>query len=186
MKKSSFQIGDIVETIDDAVEGKIVKIQGEDITIEDSFGFYFQFLAIELMKIPEKHSLLSDIEYDDIEKVKTTELNVDKKLKIRKKPKSLKPTVLEVDLHIHNLTDSTKGLSNFDMLNIQLDTAKRRLENAIRNRVPKIVLIHGVGEGVLKMELHTLLRRYEEVTFYDADFKTYGYGATEVKIFQNT
>ena len=34
-------------------------------------------------------------------------------------------------------------------------------------------------------ELETLLGRYNNVQFYDADYKTYGIGATEVRIFQN-
>ncbi|MEO1031898.1 MAG: Smr/MutS family protein, partial [Bacteroidota bacterium] len=91
----------------------------------------------------------------------------------------------EVDLHIHKLTDSTKGMTNFDMLNLQLDTARRQLEFAIKKRIPKMVFIHGVGEGVLRQELETLLGRYNNLKFYDADYKTYGIGATEVRIFQN-
>ena len=88
-------------------------------------------------------------------------------------------------LRIHQLTDSTKGMTNFDMMNLQLDTARRQLEFAIRKRIPKMVFIHGVGEGVLRQELETLLGRYNNIQFYDADYKTYGIGATEVRIFQN-
>lgn len=76
-------------------------------------------------------------------------------------------------------------MRNFDMLNLQLDTAKRQLDFAIKKRMQKLVFIHGVGEGVLKQELYTILRRYDTITFYDADYKTYGLGATEIKIFQN-
>ena len=76
-------------------------------------------------------------------------------------------------------------MSNFDMLNLQLDTARGQLEFAIRKRIPKIVFIHGKGEGVLKQELETLFSRYNNVRFYDADYKTYGLGATEVSVLQN-
>ncbi len=76
-------------------------------------------------------------------------------------------------------------MTNYDMLNLQLDTARRQLEFAIKLRIPKIVFIHGVGEGVLKQELETLFGRYNNVKFYDADYKTYGLGATEVRVFQN-
>ena len=76
-------------------------------------------------------------------------------------------------------------MTNFDMLNKQLDTARGQLEFAIKKRMPKMVFIHGVGEGVLRQELYTVLRRYNNVTFYDAYYKEYGLGATEVKIFQN-
>ena len=47
-------------------------------------------------------------------------------------------------------------------------------------RIPKIVFIHGVGEGVLKSELDFMLGRYEEVYFQDANYQKYGQGATEV------
>jgi dsDNA-specific endonuclease/ATPase MutS2 len=71
------------------------------------------------------------------------------------------------------------------MLNIQLDTAKNQLEFAIKKRIQKIVFIHGVGEGVLRTELETMLGRYDNLKFYDADYRQYGVGATEVYIFQN-
>jgi len=92
---------------------------------------------------------------------------------------------MEVDLHINKLTKSVKGLDNYDMLNLQLDTAKKKVEYAIYKRISKIVFIHGVGEGVLKSELQSLLNKYP-VKYYDASYKQYGLGATEVYVFQNT
>lgn len=92
---------------------------------------------------------------------------------------------MEVDLHIHHLVKSSKGMTNHDMLTLQLDTARRQLEFAIKNRIQKIVFIHGVGEGVLKTELDYLFGRYNNVKFYDANYQKYGLGATEVYIYQN-
>jgi dsDNA-specific endonuclease/ATPase MutS2 len=92
--------------------------------------------------------------------------------------------MMEVDLHIHHLTTKDKHMSNYEMLNLQLDTAKRQLEFAINKRIQKIVFIHGVGEGVLRLELETLFGRYDNVKFYDADYQKYGLGATEVYVFQ--
>ena len=40
-------------------------------------------------------------------------------------------------------------MQNYDMLNLQLDTAKRRLDFAISKRIQRVVFIHGVGEGFL-------------------------------------
>ena len=101
------------------------------------------------------------------------------------KPKERSAPKMEVDLHIHQLVKSSKGMSNYDMLNIQLDTAKRQLDFAISKRIQKVVFIHGVGEGVLKEELRYLFNRYDNVKFYDADYQKYGLGATEVYIYQN-
>jgi dsDNA-specific endonuclease/ATPase MutS2 len=92
---------------------------------------------------------------------------------------------MEVDLHIHQLTNSTRGMSKHDMLSLQLDTAKRQLEFAIKKRIQRIVFIHGVGEGVLRLELEYLFKRYDNVKYYDANYQKYGLGATEVYIYQN-
>ena len=102
----------------------------------------------------------------------------------RKSSKKNRVPPMEVDLHIHQLINSAKGLSNYDMLNIQLETAKHKLEFAFKNKIQRIVFIHGIGEGVLKAELEYLLKKYP-VDFYEADILRYGQGATEVYIFQN-
>ena len=38
------------------------------------------------------------------------------------------------------------------------------VEIAIKNRIPKIVFIHGVGERILKAELDFILNRYENIS----------------------
>jgi molybdopterin-biosynthesis enzyme MoeA-like protein len=106
-----------------------------------------------------------------------------KSVKIKPKERSL--PAMEVDLHIHQITTSNKHMSNFDMLNLQMDTARHKLEFAIQKRIQKVVFIHGVGEGVLKSELDYLFGRYDNVKFYPADYQKYGLGATEVYIYQN-
>lgn len=177
--------GDIVETIDDAITGTVKCISGTTITIQDTDGFEFQFEESELILVSSKKAFDNAIYNVDIESVKKEKEVPKRKMAQSVKPKERHIPKFEVDLHIHQLTDSTKGMTNFDMMNLQLDTARRQLEFAIRKRIPKMVFIHGVGEGVLRQELETLLGRYNNVQFYDADYKTYGIGATEVRIFQN-
>ncbi|MDY2586874.1 Smr/MutS family protein [Winogradskyella aquimaris] len=177
--------GDIVETIDDAIKGTVKSIKGSMVTIEDVDGFEFQFEANELVIITSNKTLDNAIYDSDIEIIKKEKETSKRRTIPIVKPKERHAPKFEVDLHIHQLTDSTKGMTNFDMMNLQLDTARRQLEFAIRKRIPKMVFIHGVGEGVLRQELETLLGRYNNVQYYDADYKTYGNGATEVRIFQN-
>ena len=64
---------------------------------------------------------------------------------------------MEVDLHIHQLVKSTKNMSNHEMLKLQLDTAKLRLEFAISKRIQRVIFIHVVCAGVLKLEMEYLL-----------------------------
>lgn len=180
-----FKIGDTVETIDDNIYGIITKIIEDVITIEDNDGFEFQFEVNELILSISENSIENAIYSTDIEAIKKEKESQKRKSVPTVRPKERNAPKFEVDLHIHHLTKSSRGMSNFEMLNLQLDTARGQLEFAMRKRIPKIVFIHGVGEGVLRQELETLFGRYNNVKFYDADYKTYGLGATEVRVLQN-
>ncbi|WP_010229161.1 Smr/MutS family protein [Gillisia marina] len=181
-----FQVNDKVEVLDDALEGKVINIDGAIIYVETSEGFLMEFDASELVKIEEEQSSMiasENISISQIIKEKQPTKRI-KAEKVKSKDRSAPP--MEVDLHIEKLVNSFRGMSNFDILNIQLDTAKRQINFAISKRIPKIVFIHGVGEGVLKAELDYLLSRYDNLKFYDANFQKYGLGATEVYIYQNS
>lgn len=182
----SFKKGDYVSLLDDDLTGVVVNISGNSITIQTKDGFEMDFLVSELIKIKEqsefKHEFKDELSISEI--IKQKELSNKQHKKERPRKKRIEPP-MEVDLHIHHLIDSTKGMTNYDMLTLQVDTARQQLEFAIKKRIKRVVFIHGVGEGVLKMELETLFRRYNNVEFYDANLQEYGFGATEVYIYQN-
>jgi len=80
---------------------------------------------------------------------------------------------------------NTREMENQDILNLQLETAKRHLEAAIQQRRQRIIFIHGLGAGILKIELEYLFKRYDKLKYYDANYQEFGQGATEVYIFQS-
>lgn len=91
--------------------------------------------------------------------------------------------VIEIDLHIHELVDTVAGMSNADMLNLQIDEFRRIMDENLRNKGQKIVFIHGKGEGVLRQALmKELTHRYKGHEVQDASFREYGFGATQVTI----
>jgi hypothetical protein len=182
----SFEIGDTVLVIDEAISGVVTGITKSDISIETAEGFVLDFAPSELLKINPNSSLKSEIfSGQSVSSVISEKEQPARKNIPRVKPKERNQPAMEVDLHIHQLTTNEKRMSNHEMLTLQLDTATRQLEFAIRNRIQKVVFIHGVGEGVLKIELEYLFRRYDNVKYYEADYQKYGLGATEVYIFQN-
>lgn len=182
----SFNIGDTVEVLDEAISGVVKAMNASNVSIETEHGFLLDFSPNELIKINPKQSLKNDLfAQQSASSVISEKERTGRRPLPRVKPKERNQPTMEVDLHIHQLTNGHVRMSNHEMLNLQLDTAKRQLEFAIRNRVQKIVFIHGVGEGVLKIELEYLFRRYENLKYYDADYQKYGSGATEVYIFQN-
>lgn len=183
----SFKIGNNVAVLDDVIKGIVVAVQKDKIMIETSDGFSFEFSPKELVVIKENQADLSkysDISNEDLLKNSSDFPTKKKKIKFKTDAKLDKLPPMEVDLHINQLTSSTRGMDNYDILTIQMDTAKHKLEFAIRNRIPKVVFIHGVGEGILKSELEFLFKNYK-VEWYAASFKKYGLGATEVYIYQN-
>ena len=174
-----FQIGNIVRVIDEAIEGEIINISAQAITIRTIDDFDFEFQPHEIVVIKENQKELS--KFSDINNSLLQE-----KLKEGTRKKSVfkrdkNEVILEVDLHMEQLVPSTRNLDTFDILNYQLRHAKGKLEWAIAKRISKIIFIHGVGDGILKKELLGLLKRYP-VRFTDASFKKYGYGATEVSL----
>ena len=181
-----YKIGDKVAVLDDVIKGTVIQIEQGTITVETDEGFPMNYAEKELVLIAQDQADLS--RYSDISNEDLLHKSVDrlpKKKSLFKSDQTDKnQPVMEVDLHIHQLTSSTRGMDTYDMLNLQMTTAKQKLEYAIRNRIQKIVFIHGKGEGVLKKELEFLLKKYP-VDFYEASFQKYGLGATEVYIYQN-
>ncbi|MDR0686851.1 MAG: hypothetical protein LBF79_05290 [Dysgonamonadaceae bacterium] len=90
---------------------------------------------------------------------------------------------LEIDLHIGQLVDNTRGMSNKDMLDYQLDTFRKIMNNHRTKKGQRIVFIHGKGDGVLRTALLGELRlKYPKTSSQDAPFHKYGFGATLVTI----
>jgi len=177
-----FNIGKKVAVLDDILKGVIVSLNGQVVGIKDNDGMVYEYNQNELVVIEEDQHQLS--KYSDINNPLFNDKLQDQKVKVSSFKKENNEVILEVDLHINQLIKSTTGMDNFEMLSLQLETAKRKIEYAISKRISKIIFIHGVGEGVLKSELHYLFGRYP-VRFYDASYKKYGLGATEVYVFQN-
>jgi hypothetical protein len=126
---------------------------------------------------------------DEMRKLSEAELKQVIQEKEEPKPDKKKtpvPDLVEVDLHIHQLLEDTRGLTNHEMLEIQMGRFRNELETAIAKGTRRIVFIHGVGNGTLKLELRKELNtKYKKYYFQDASFKEYGYGATMV-ILKNT
>ncbi len=94
-----------------------------------------------------------------------------------------KKDLFEVDLHIEALVDDYKDLSNTEIIEIQKARFTTVLDGEIIAGTKKVVFIHGVGNGRLKLEIRKLLeKKYPKLRYQDASFKQYGYGATMVLI----
>jgi hypothetical protein len=86
-----------------------------------------------------------------------------------------------IDLHIEKIMDRHSHLSNAEILHFQLEEFEKWFELARLNHLPSMIIIHGVGKGKLKAEIHDLLKVKSGVkSFVNQYSDFYGYGATEV------
>jgi hypothetical protein len=143
---------------------------------------YFQQRAV-ILKKPVKDKDLMQKAVDELKKsdmVRIVESKEKKEAKItHKSPKNT--NLEEVDLHIEEIVEDSSGLTNGEIISIQMGRFETALETALRSKVQRIVFIHGVGNGRLKHELRKKLdRKYPDLKYQDASFREYGYGATMV------
>jgi hypothetical protein len=93
----------------------------------------------------------------------------------------LEPARSVVDLHIEKITDDWKGLSNFEIINIQLKEFEKWYDLAVAHHQPNLIVIHGVGKGRLKEEIHEILKTKREVKYFVNQYDPrFGHGATEI------
>ena len=123
------------------------------------------------------------ISASDLQQAMTEKTIIDTTRKQPVKKKIPTNPIVEVDLHIHQLLDNTNGLSNSDMLNVQLDKFRQIIEEYKHKKGQKIVFIHGKGEGVLRNALLAELKtKHKNYSVQDASFREYGFGATMITI----
>ena len=180
-RKGSFKVK---EPLSLTIELNPVKFYKETSFVKNEF-FSKNAMMIALI---DEHTAVDSVENmteKDFKKVVAEKLKGEKtEHKDFKSGKAIQSQIVEVDLHIHELLDDFRGLSNSEMLEIQMRKFREELDNAMRKGVKKIVFIHGVGAGVLKLEIRKELDRMKKkLDYQDASFKEYGYGATLVRIF---
>ncbi|MEI7585065.1 Smr/MutS family protein [Runella sp.] len=136
----------------------------------DKDAYLFQLDADEKIEEPLNAQTLMEKMFEKNEPEPTT-------------PSKIERPASVIDLHIEKLTRDFLKLSNTQMVEIQLNAFETQLEKAIASGMDEITFIHGVGNGVLRMELHRRMSKHKNVKFFeDAQKEKFGYGATKVKI----
>jgi len=89
----------------------------------------------------------------------------------------------ELDLHIEKITDNTKGMNNSDIVHLQMRRFQDYMQEALRLGVPRVFIIHGIGKGRLKNNIHRWLEDNPYVIKFKNEFHpNFGWGATEVDL----
>ena len=145
----------------------------------DYFEDDAQVYYITRKDVPEREMLITN---EDIQRAIREKDAPARRPRIQKIAKK-QDDILEIDLHIHELLDTTAGMSNKDMLDYQMGKFHEVMKENKNKKNRKIVFIHGKGDGVLKNEIYKAIKKdYKKVDSQDASFQEYGYGATMVII----
>lgn len=87
-------------------------------------------------------------------------------------------TELIVDLHADKLGLKTETL---DFLDIQYKEFLKAFDRCVHEEIPKLIVVHGLGKGILKNTIHQFLSGNDQINhFRDAQKEKFGYGATEI------
>jgi hypothetical protein len=185
--------GDLVRFIDEVGEGRVIRIISTEMAeVETLDGWILPAYIRQLVVIPEKLSPSGNAgtpKKSEETKVKDVNKELSNNSLTRQpnfKSSNNKVPPREIDLHINKLIDRVVGLSNTEILTMQLDTFRRELNQSIRSNEREIIFIHGIGNGTLKNELRRVAaQEFQWCSQEDASFKEYGFGATRIRIPQN-
>jgi len=166
-----FTIGDKVLFKKDDLKGEIIRVNSlYKVTVLTDDGFEMNISIKDLVKVEVGTD--KAISYGEIGYSKD---KISKSLKSKKQEKN--QTILKVDLHIELLTDNFQYMDNFEIVQIQLDICRQKIEKALHSNYQKIIIVHGIGTGVLKAEVHKLLNHYQLRYYLSKDA-----GTTEVML----
>lgn len=161
---------------------------------------FFKESSFKEIPILEKNAMLIDVNLEDSEVVLTKSALessfVAPKEEVVERPKvgvkvvgkiNLKPNKKhrnrdEIDLHAEKLGIKEAGKSNGQIVQLQISAAKDFIDQSIIKGKKEITIVHGVGNGVLKQEVHKLLKSYYGIRFEQADARKFGEGATLVHL----
>ena len=164
-----FSVGDKILFKKENLQGEIVRINSlYKVTVLSVDGFEMNVSVKDLVRIEETTDKATSYGNDFYSK----ELD-SKVIKSQKQQRS--QSVLKVDLHIELLTLNYQYMDNFEIVQIQLNECYNKIEKALNSNITKLEIIHGIGEGILKNEVHAILKNYN-LRFY----LTKDGGATEV------
>lgn len=170
-----FQIGEKVSLLDDTGTAIIIDIISDytAIVLHEN-GFEQKHPLNQLVKIKGD---LSEVDFDADLAILIAKQSERKK---SISPKRKKKDGIEIDLHIENLVENHSGMGNWEIIQLQLAHFEKAVNKAILKKDKKLIVIHGVGNGVLKSEIKYTLNKYENCIAHDASYTRYGAGATEI------
>ena len=165
----AFDIGEKVAYLNTTGEGIVLEVKGDEVLVEDENGFSDWHPSRDLIS-------RAPLEVGYVQ-------SKDEPIRRPSSGPRIAPNKKVIDLHFEQLVDYPKNFTSGQKLDIQLKETRKAIDQCKIAGIKKLILIHGVGEGRLKEEIHTMLERLDKLQFFDASLAEYGRGATEVEFY---
>jgi hypothetical protein len=179
--------GDKIRFLDAVGGGVIVQYDAEKqlVWVETDDGF-------DVGPIPASKCVLSESadKYQRIRMASSAQLRkevaaapVTPQVAPAKRPKKQRDEWI-IDLHLDALPTSGNGMNDVEKHQYQLRFFRMQMQQHLRHRGRRVVVIHGKGNGVLRNEIRQIIKREfgTQVEMHDADFAKYEEGATLVVV----
>lgn len=166
--------GDKVKLLDEEGIFTIKNFIGNKAVLLDSYGFEVTHLINNLIAYGKYANMYTEV----------TDFNAKKEDVTSKKINNVKKETIQeriIDLHIGNIVDSFKNMMPHQMLEKQINKAMEEIKSAKKDKVKKLILIHGKGKGVLKKEIYKILNSMDDIEYFEADIIKYNFGAVEIR-----
>lgn len=158
--------GDKVSVLDEELRGIIISIKDEQVEIEDEYGFRHWFYKAQLVSY--NYSIYEE----------NTPINKEKDTK--NSSKKHQKNELKIDLHFEQLVEFPNRYKPWERLLIQKEKLIEIMEYCRSNSVKKLLIIHGLGDGVLQEMVYDVLRGYTRIEYEENDF--FKHSSTSVEV----
>lgn len=159
--------GDKVSVLDDDLRGIIIAIDKEKVKIEDEYGFAH---CLDKNKIIVQNENF----YEEISVVKKNEES-------QQKSKRHQKNELKLDLHFDQLVDFPERYEAWERSFIQKEKLVQTLDFCKANKIKRLEVIHGLGDGILQEMVYEVLRGYAGIDFEENEF--FKHSSASVDIF---
>jgi dsDNA-specific endonuclease/ATPase MutS2 len=168
-----FQKGDKISFLDEEGTAIVVEVlTSNSCIVEDEFGFD-RTVSFKDLVLHEPHKF---------DKIVVDKFAINKERKKASTTSKIKKHTPVVDLHMENLVDSHRNMTNHEIVLFQLEFFSKKLEGYMRNGVKEFIVVHGIGTGKLKQEVRYILHGYVNIEYMDDHYNSYGVGATRIFI----
>ena len=148
------KIGDFVVFKNESDTGTIKEIISEGkIKITNSQGFDEIKLSSEIIVIDKNFNQVSSYGQIPKHEKQTNSLKFSKE-------KIKKTSSIKIDLHIELLVEDFSKYSNEEIIKIQINYCEKQINKILKSNHKEFLVVHGIGMGVLKKEIHNLLNEF--------------------------